>query len=1381
MTDESIRQQIRQQHAPIKSPFAGSGPTSVDSPHLSNPVSSLEPSPREYGAGGTYFPRSTSYSTPASEPFGDRQELATPGPSQQLPKRHRRTKSLEPNFLSDGGTPRLGRLSNYTRSGSIQAAVKRLGLHRGSQQTDPWAALNAGSPDDAGGQDTRRIRLGQGAVNEGYVGNSIRTAKYNIITFLPFFLWTMIKRVAYLYFFFQAALAWWSTVSPFSPFGPTIALLFVLLVAAVKAAIEDKKRHREDRITNNSIAHVVNPDGSVKDIKWHEVHVGMVLEVRDNENIPADLLCLHCTHTDNVCFIKTVNLDGESNLKIRRPVDIKGDMPKSAVEAKQLLGVLSCETPNPDLHNFIGNFSYRPSSGHEVMKVPVTINEILLRGCTLKNSGCAHGVVVYTGPESRIQMNAAEPPRKVGAFDRFLNVQITLVLVFQLSICLAFAIASWVWRQTRGYDNWYLALNVYTSGNYQNAIVYIIILFITFWILFSYLVPISLFVSIEIVKFVLCSVFIVFDPHMREGPDGEPARARNSDIVEDLGMVEYVFSDKTGTLTSNEMQLRMLAVKGRPFGRPDFRLEDMASDEPSSNLAEYDGRLAAAVDAVQHAGLWKDLLESGGSSADILARAEPSEHQSGEASGALENGVAPDHEEGLRARYAAQNLAQPSNGDLEATASAPGHDRETGSSDADGSSAEDQRLLGQQTLDFWMNLCLCHTLIVEEGEKGDPPIYQGPSPDEVALVEGGRLLGFEFVARDRASLTVRMQGHESVHQVLNVLDFTSDRACMSIIVRAPNGVIRLHSKGSDAALLPRLAPDTDAALLKRTQKNLHDFSVKGLRTLVLASRKLDNEEWARWNKGYQEAAASLEGREARIAAEARKVETDLQLVGVTAIEDKLQDGVPEAIQTLVTAGIKVWMITGDKQETAINIAIACKLVHHPDSLIVINAADSNEAARARLEEALQHCRECHAASAGAAAEMVVDGRTLSRILGTDAEPLLAELANCCSGVVVCRASPSQKAAIVHMMKRFQAAQASSGSKGGAVRAVLPTSWLGRIRRHAAASVSRRMLAVGDGANDVAMIQAADIGVGVMGKEGRQAVNNADFAFSQFRFLTRLLLVHGTLADYRLQRLIKYSFYKNITFAFMFFFYQAFNGVSGQAWLDGVTAAFYNAFFTAGPVLCFALFDRPVRHLSTLMEYPQLYNRKRPLTSRTFWKTGVLTAITHAAVLFFIPYLSLTTNAEKPIDSVYAMGKLMFIGIIGVVSWEIALISRYWTWLFILVWFLSYFVTFPFLLALGALFERIGYYDISHIGVALRIFSTPGFWMELVAVYIITFSLRYMERAVRWLFFPNDDMILAEVEAAAAARRRKASKTPQRGANNGECNDSDIDRDAPCMA
>ena len=478
------------------------------------------------------------------------------------------------------------------------------------------------------------------------------------------------------------------------------------------------------------------------------------LEVHDGEDFPADLVCLAVPGSaDGVCYIRTTNLDGESNLKIRRPTDLRLAAPSSRAEVASLTALLTCEPPNNDLHHFAGRIVAAPPGDDGALApttAPLTMAELLLRGCTLRNTACVLGVVVYAGPESRVQQNAAPPPRKLGSFDRFLNVQISLLLALQVALCASLATASYFWKVRQGTARPHLALTSDAEGNYTSAASYVGVLFFSFWILLSYMVPISLFVTMEIVKFVLCSVFVSRDAGLADPETQEAARARNSDIVEDLGHVRHVFSDKTGTLTSNEMQLRRIAIKGVPYGDAACALETLpARGDARGALAAFDARLARAASVMRSAGFWEDAAAAGGSDADVLALATSSPAgveaaSPGVARLASPRGASPPPTQpppalaaapaaARRAALAAAAAASSADGGSSGAAPARGGaagarpPRPPGAAPAGArppptphTPAEvTDAVLGHHVLDFWTNVCLCHSLIVEADREDD--------------------------------------------------------------------------------------------------------------------------------------------------------------------------------------------------------------------------------------------------------------------------------------------------------------------------------------------------------------------------------------------------------------------------------------------------------------------------------------------------------------------------------------------------------------------------------------------------------------------------------------------------------------------------------------
>lgn len=514
-----------------------------------------------------------------------------------------------------------------------------------------------------------------------------------------------------------------------------------------------------------------------------------------------------------------------------------------------------------------------------------------------------------------------------GSFDRFLNFQITLVIAMQMAMCLFLAVANYIWQRDVGRNHNYLALTYTVEGIYSNGFVQIVINFLTFWILLSYLVPISLFVTLEIVKFWQGFVFINFDKDMKDHETGEHARCRNSNLNEDLGKIEYIFSDKTGTLTSNEMQLRQVSIKGQVLGSASFRLEDHEELQGLDALKSFDARLARAARAVQVSPAFNQLVVGGGSEQKVMAY-----HHSNPSYGTADN---------LGLPYRSVNLE-----DFDPEAASASDDPSSpppATSAADRAAATRNAVtLGHHMVDFFTNVCLCHSLILEEGAEDAQPVYQGPSPDEVALVDAARQMGFVFKNRAQSAVTLNMLGKEVTYEILNVMEYSSERGCMSVIARCPDSTVRLYCKGADSKVMQKVRPGTDADLVSRTNKDLHTFAKNGLRTLVLASKVIPEEVYNDWDGRYQEASRLFDGRDDAMDKLGNEIERDLELIGVTAIEDKLQDGVPEAIKTLLEANIRVWMITGDKQETAVNIAVSCDLVRNVDDVMMLNVDEKAE-------------------------------------------------------------------------------------------------------------------------------------------------------------------------------------------------------------------------------------------------------------------------------------------------------------------------------------------------------------------------------------------------------------------------------------------------------
>uniref|UniRef100_A0A8C0LNN6 Phospholipid-transporting ATPase n=1 Tax=Canis lupus dingo TaxID=286419 RepID=A0A8C0LNN6_CANLU len=526
--------------------------------------------------------------------------------------------------------------------------------------------------------------------------------------------------------------------------------------------------------------------------------------------------------------------------------------------------------------------------------------------------------------------------------------------------------------------------------------------------------------------------------------------------------------------------------------------------------------------------------------------------------------------------------------------------------------------------EFLTLLAVCHTVVPEKD--GDNIIYQASSPDEAALVKGARKLGFVFTARTPYSVIIEAMGQEQTFGILNVLEFSSDRKRMSVIVRTPSGQLRLYCKGADNVIFDRLSKDSK--YMEETLCHLEYFATEGLRTLCVAYADLSEHEYEEWLKVYQEASTILKDRAQRLEECYEIIEKNLLLLGATAIEDRLQAGVPETIATLLKAEIKIWVLTGDKQETAINIGYSCRLVSQNMALILLKE-DSLDATRAAIT---QHCTDLgNLLGKENDVALIIDGHTLKYALSFEVRRSFLDLALSCKAVICCRVSPLQKSEIVDVVKKR-------------VKAIT--------------------LAIGDGANDVGMIQTAHVGVGISGNEGMQATNNSDYAIAQFSYLEKLLLVHGAWSYNRVTKCILYCFYKNVVLYIIELWFAFVNGFSGQILFERWCIGLYNVIFTALPPFTLGIFERSCTQES-MLRFPQLYKitqNAEGFNTKVFWG-HCINALVHSLILFWFPMKAL--EHDTPLASGHAtdylfVGNIVYTYVVVTVCLKAGLETTAWT-------------------------------------------------------------------------------------------------------------------------
>ncbi|KAJ7782793.1 Ca-transporting ATPase [Mycena metata] len=972
----------------------------------------------------------------------------------------------------------------------------------------------------------RVIALNNAPANAEYGSNSVSTSKYNVATFVPKFLTEQFSKYANLFFLFTACIQQVPGVSPTQQYTTIVPLGVVLLASAFKEVQEDLKRHQSDSELNARLAKVLTPESTFVDRKWKDIRVGDVVRLESDDFIPADMILLSSSEPEGLCYIETSNLDGETNLKIKQASPHTASLTAPPL-VNTLRGSLRSEQPNNSLYTFEGTFDLITSSGLP-KQVPLGPDQVLLRGAQLRNTPWVYGVAVFTGHETKLMRNAyvLPAPIKRTAVERQVNVQIVFLFIFLLALSIGSSIGGSIRAWFFASQQWYLFEPVSAAGRD----------ILTFIILYNNLIPISLIVTMEVVKFQQARL-INSDLDMYYARTDTPALCRTS--------------DKTGTLTCNEMEFRCCSIAGVAYS---------------------------------------EVVEEG---------------KRGEGEEGKENGWRTFAE--MQAL-----LGENQNPFVDAGAA--------------GSVATEQNMEKEVLKDFLTLLAVCHTVIPEV--KDGKTIFQASSPDEAALVAGAELLGYQFHTRKPKSVFVNIQGQSLQFDILNVCEFNSTRKRMSTVVRMPNGKIKIYCKGADTVILERLSKNQPYT--EKTLVHLEDYATEGLRTLCLAYRDISEQEYKQWAAIYDQAAATINGRGDALDQAAELIEKDLFLLGATAIEDKLQDGVPDTIHTLQMAGIKVWVLTGDRQETAINIGMSCRLISESMNLVIVNEQTSHDTQQF-LAKRLSAIKSQRSTGELEDLALVIDGKSLGFALEKEISKIFLELAIMCKAVICCRVSPLQKALVVKLVKKNQ-------------KAIL--------------------LAIGDGANDVSMIQAAHVGVGISGVEGLQAARSADVAISQFRFLKKLLLVHGAWSYRRLSKLILYSFYKNITLYMTQFWFAFFNNFSGQIAYESWTLSMYNVLFSLLPPLVIGIFDQFVS-ARILDRYPQLYilGQKNAFFTKTAFWMWVGNALYHSFVLYLFSIILFWGDLKQAtgLDSGHwYWGLMLYLAVLLTVLGKAALISDLWT-------------------------------------------------------------------------------------------------------------------------
>ncbi|KAL2810880.1 hypothetical protein BJX63DRAFT_300236 [Aspergillus granulosus] len=992
-----------------------------------------------------------------------------------------------------------------------------------------------------------------------YVSNSIRSSRYTIWNFLPRQLVAQFSKTANFYFMIVAILQAIPNLSTTGNFTTFIPLSIFVSISMAKEGFDDFRRYRLDREENNRKIPAIRPaenldtTASWKLVKWSTIKVGDVVSLGRDQIVPADIMLLHIQGPVGVAHIDTMALDGETNLKSKQPCAPVAETCNSLEAILASTMHIVVQNPNPELHKFDGHVTI----GQE--RAFLTNDNIVYRGSVLRNVSQALGLVIYTGEECKVRMNANKRPRiKAPALQGRVNRVILLVvgLVFTLVMVCTLAYILWFSGVENGF--WYLHKAKVALGPE----------FISFFIMFNTMIPLSLYTSMEIIK--VAQVFLLHDPDMYDESTNTPLQAHTSTINEDLGQVSFIFSDKTGTLTENQMQLRKISVAGVAY----------IHDTPSKSAVTDSARSSLSPKPRPQFPRTTDLVD--------YIRNNPEER-----------------------------------------------------------GARQAKLL-------LLNIALCHTCIPDPDSSQGGAAFQGVSPDELALLIAAKELGYVLVDRQPLSITLRVSHdgqRDETYRILDVIEFSTTRKRMSVIVKMPDGQICLFCKGADSVVRMRLQapladvmadfkskPDSppppfpevkDQASLQaenaseRCFHHLDEFASEGLRTLLHGHRFIDEKAYTRWKQLYTQALFAANDKPDAIEEIIQQIEDSLELSGATAIEDKLQRGVPDAIDMLRQANIKLWMLTGDKRETAVSIGHSCHLLHPHSTVIHLDQTNFLTAIN-QAKEALQKQRVLSELA------LIIDGPALTAVQSH--KQALDDFFSLClqaTTLICCRASPKQKAFVVKHIRKY--------------------------------SHNATTLAIGDGANDIAMIQEADIGIGIAGKEGLEAARISDYSIGQFRFLVKLLLVHGHWNYVRICKYTLGTFWKEVIFYTTQALYQHSNGYTGTSLYEPWGLSMFNTLFTSISVMLLGIFTQDLS-ASTLLAFPEIYQtgQRNQYFNIPIYLGWTVMAFAEALMIYFLMltlYAPTGANPTTPND-IFSFGTLTFSACVIIVNIKLQFLEVY---------------------------------------------------------------------------------------------------------------------------
>ena len=930
-------------------------------------------------------------------------------------------------------------------------------------------------------------------------------------------------------------------------------------------------------------------------------------------------------------------------------------------------GIIQCDLPNPSLYMLNGRTNMRLNGiGNEF---PLDAKNLLLKGAKLKNTEWIIGIIIYTGHNCKLMKNAKDPIIKMSSVEALLNKLLLGIFVAQTILSIVSCVCHLIYYRKN--DKMILSNSLITEkeANFDSWIDYLpfslsidsLLSFFTYFLLLNTMIPISLIVTLELVKIVQ-GLFINADAESYSFQRKKYITTNSVSLNEELGMVDYIFSDKTGTLTCNKMNLKFCVIGNQCF---EFIRNGFDSNEINVNksLREKENIIPFENYAMLKSSSVGKISIKGG------------DNNNNEKNGKNLPSI----------KYSDYVVKSKENKNVCLYLDSS------------------EKLIEE----FWKALALCHDCTIQNGE------YIGMSPDNLELVKSASLQGFKFDVSDNNTQFLisylspdkdpRFNDQQRFEK-LRQIEFSSDRKRESVIVKE-GSLYKLYIKGADSIIEERLDESTPKEVLEKSRYFVNLFSAQGYRTLYIAMKVFKEEEWEDFSAELEQAEMDTLHKKEKLEEIHQRIESGLTLIGSTIVEDKLQENVPEVIKELRQADIKIWMLTGDKLSTAYNIGLSCNLINKEIKTFFIEGVEKkvdqsfNVINKEEQEEVILNFVKEYKHFQGGIENgymkensellkfgILVDEKALLTITNNeDISKIFLEVAKDAVAVICCRVSPLQKSQVVKLMKNYDK--------------------------------SKITLAIGDGGNDVSMIMEAHIGIGIFGEEGLRAAQSSDYAIGEFQVLRRLLFVHGYLNLMRNSIMVIYFFYKNFVFTIIHFFYGYINDFSGQTIIEDWFITLYNLLFTSIPLGARGILDislRPEDGIIVQILIPYLYKeqRQRPYFNVKNFVLNLFKGIIHSMINYFITIYILVKEIDKEghDSNIWVVSAVLFSNILIIVTIDMIIFTKYHTFI---NWIIVIVLTFLLYIAFLIVVENIPIFDSS--GSMNYTFNSILIWLNIILV------------------------------------------------------------------